>query len=101
MAQSESFAHIELILNGHRFTGWADEDPPFEFDFEESSDRTRGADGGMYALGMPTYGGTFTFKMFPYVSDHAVGHTARATAKRQPPATVTLNATIPVRTSIL
>ena len=65
MAQLESFAHLELILNGFRFSGWADEDPPFEFDFEESSERTRGADGGLYALGMPTYGGTFTFKVFP------------------------------------
>ena len=50
MAQLESFAHLELILNGFRFSGWADEDPPFEFDFEESSERTRGADGGLYAL---------------------------------------------------
>ena len=64
MAQIESYAHLEVIINGHRFTGWADEDPPFEFDFEESSERTRGSDGGLYALGLPVYGGTFTFKMF-------------------------------------
>ena len=65
MAQLESYAHLECIINGFRFSGWADEDPPFEFDFEESSERTRGADGGLYALGMPTYGGTWTFKVFP------------------------------------
>ena len=28
------------------------------------AERTRGADGGLYALGMPTYGGTWTFKVF-------------------------------------
>ena len=64
MAQNESIAHISIILNGHRLTGWADEDPPFAFEYEESSERTRGADGGLYAMGMPTYGGTFTFKVF-------------------------------------
>lgn len=65
MAQSESFAHIECIIDGHTFTGWSDEDPPVEFDFESSSDRKRGADGGLYSKGMPNYGGVFKFKMFP------------------------------------
>ena len=65
MAQIESFASVELIINGHRFTSWADEDPPLEFEFESSSDRKRGADGGLYAKGMPVYGGMMTFKMFP------------------------------------
>ena len=65
MAQLESNAHIECILNGHRFTGLADEDPPIEFEFEESSERTIGADGGLYAMGMPNYGGSMTFKVFP------------------------------------
>ena len=65
MAQLESFAHLECIINGFRFVGWADEDPPFEFGNEESSERTRGPDGGLYAVGIPKFGDTFTFKMFP------------------------------------
>lgn len=65
MAAIDSFASVEIIINGHRFTAWADEDPPFEFEYEESSDRSRGPDGGLYAMGVPNYGGTFTFKMFP------------------------------------
>ena len=64
MAQIESYAHLECIINGHRFTGWADEDPPFEFDFDDSAEFTEGADGGMYVLGKPAFGGGFTFKMF-------------------------------------
>ena len=63
MAQMESFAHVEIIVNGHRFSGYADEDPPVEFEYESSSDRVRGADGGLYGKGMPVYGGMFTFKM--------------------------------------
>lgn len=65
MAQTESFAHIQLILNGHRFVAYADEDPPIDFEYESSSDRVRGADGGLYARGMPNYGGMMTFKMLP------------------------------------
>ena len=65
MAQIESFAHIEIIINGWRFSGYADEDPPVEFEYESSSDRVIGADGGLYARGMPNYGGMFTFKMLP------------------------------------
>ena len=65
MASIESFAHIECIINGFRFTGWADEDPPYEFEYESSSTRTRGPDGGLYALGLTMYGGMWTFKMMP------------------------------------
>ena len=65
MAQSESFSHIEVIINGFRFTGWADEDPPYELDPESSSDRQRGKDGGLYGMGMPNYGGLWHFKMLP------------------------------------
>lgn len=65
MVLQQSFAHIQCIINGHRFEGWADEDPPYEFDYEESSDRTIGRDGGLYVLGLPMFGGGFTFKMQP------------------------------------
>ena len=63
MVTQHSFAHIQVILNGHVFSAWADEDPPYDFEFEESSDRTRGRDGGLYVLGLPMFGGMFTFKM--------------------------------------
>ena len=63
MVTQHSFAHIKVILNGFSFSGWADEDPPYDIDQEESSDRTRGRDGGMYVLGLPMFGGMFTFKM--------------------------------------
>ena len=63
MVTQHSFAHIKVILNGFSFSGWADEDPPYDFDFEESSDRTHGRDGALYVLGIPMYGGVFTFKM--------------------------------------
>ena len=65
MPAQESFSHIVCHINGHTFGGWANEDPPYEFDFDESSDRQRGADGALYSKGMPVYGGTFTFKVFP------------------------------------
>ena len=65
MAQQESFAHVEFIINGHRFSGWSDDDPPIEFEEEESTDRTIGADGGLYAKSMPNYGTMCNFKMLP------------------------------------
>ena len=63
MTMQQSFAQIKVIINGHEFEGWADEDPPYEFDFEESSTRSIGRDGGLYALGEPMFGGQWTFKM--------------------------------------
>ena len=64
MVMQHSFAHITCIINGHTFSGWA-EAPPYDWEQDESSERTRGADGGLYALGMPIYGGMFTFRMQP------------------------------------
>ena len=63
MTMQYSFAQIKCILNGHLFQGWADQDPPYEFTFEESSDRTIGRDGGLYALGLTMYGGMYAFRM--------------------------------------
>ena len=65
MAVIDSFANMECIINGHRFVGWAAEDPPFEFDYEDAVDTEFGPDGALYAMGMPSLGGTWTFKMFP------------------------------------
>ena len=58
-------SHIECIVNGHTFNGWADEDPPWEFEEDDSSEVMRGADGGMYVSGKAILGGKFRFKMSP------------------------------------
>ena len=65
MAVVDSFANLECIVNGHRFQAWAAEDPPFDFDYEDAVDTEFGPDGALYAMGMPSLGGTWTFKMFP------------------------------------
>ena len=60
-----SNSNIECIINGHTFNGWADEDPPWEFEQDDAAEIFDGADGGMYASGMTRLGGTFRFKMSP------------------------------------
>ena len=65
MTQQQSFSHIDAIINGHRFTGWANESPPYSFEQEESSVRSVGPDGGLYALGMAAFGNSWTFKLQP------------------------------------
>ena len=65
MTQLRSHAHIELMLNGHRFVGWAEDDPPYEFEYEDASELKRGQDGGMYGLSMPSFGGILTIKLQP------------------------------------
>ena len=63
MTLQYSFAQIKCIINGEEFQGWADDDPPYTFTFEESTERTMGRDGALYALGLPMYGGQFEFRM--------------------------------------
>ena len=65
MSQLRSHNDIECIVSGHRFVGWSDDDPPYDIEIEESSERKRGHDGTLYGLSMPSYGGTFTWKMSP------------------------------------
>ena len=65
MAQLLSHAHIECIINGHRFTGWAEDDPPYEWEEEDSAEFKTGQDGGMYGLSKPEFGGMFRFKLQP------------------------------------
>ena len=65
MAQLKSHRHIELVLNGHRFTGWSDDDPPYEFEYEDSIETKTGQDGGLYGSSKPNFGATLTFKLSP------------------------------------
>ena len=65
MAQLLSQSHIECIINGHRFTNWANEDPPYDFEEEDAIETETGSDGGLYVHGMPKFGAIFVFKMFP------------------------------------
>ena len=58
-------SHIECILNGHRWTGWAEDDPPYESEFEDAAELKTGQDGGLYGLGMPQLGGILTLKAQP------------------------------------
>ena len=60
-----SHAHVECILNGFRFTGWAEDDPPYSWEYEDSSERKKGQDGGLYGMSMPAFGGVFQFMMDP------------------------------------
>lgn len=64
--QTLNNAHIECIINGHRVTGLADEDRPFEFQTgEDMADISYGPDGGMYGTNNAMFGGTFTVRVQP------------------------------------
>ena len=65
MSQFLSHAHVELIINGHRFVGWAEDDPPYEWEFEDAAEFKEGQDGGLYGIGNPRLGGVLTFKLQP------------------------------------
>lgn len=59
------FSHINLTLNGHRFVGWANEDPPVDWEFEEAAELEDGPDGGVYGSGVPRFGGIMVAKVQP------------------------------------
>ena len=65
MSQFLSHAHIECIINGHQVTGWADEDPPYSFPVESSKEFQVGADGALYGISKPMFGGAFHFMVQP------------------------------------
>lgn len=65
MAQFLAHSHIECTLNGHRFVGWAEDDPPYEWEFEDAIEIKEGQDGGLYGLGLPRLGGNLTLKLQP------------------------------------
>ena len=66
MAQILSHAHVDVVLDGHNFIGWADEDQPVEFDTgEDQVEISIGADGGMYGTSTAMFGSQLTFRMAP------------------------------------
>ena len=60
-----SHSHIECLINGFRFTGWAEDDPPYSWEFEDAAEFKKGQDGGLYGMSMPEFGGIFRFMMNP------------------------------------
>ena len=66
MSQVLSRAQIELIVNGHRVEGYADEDRPVEFPTgDEMATVQTGADGGVYATSVPMFGGAIMIRLQP------------------------------------
>ena len=60
--QHGSHSHIDFILNGHRFGGWAEDNPPYDFEYESATETQHGQDGGVFVLGIPMFGLIATFK---------------------------------------
>ena len=60
-----SHAHVECIINGHRCVGWAEDDPPYEWEYEDAADLVQGAEGGLYGIGHARFGGILTLKFQP------------------------------------
>lgn len=60
-----SHAHVECIINDHRFVGWAEDDPPYEFETEDAAEFRMGQDGGLYGLSRPMFGCIFRFRLTP------------------------------------
>lgn len=65
MATIFSWRQIQLLLNGHRFTGFADEDPAVEFDSVDLAEITTGRDGTLHADDTGVLGGPVTIKLLP------------------------------------
>lgn len=63
--QLRSHAHIKVVINGHVFVSWSDDDPPYDFESEDAAELKRGQDGGLWGLGMPSFGAVFKFMMQP------------------------------------
>ena len=61
-----SHAYIEIILNGHRFTTFADDNPPYMIDDEDSATFKLGGDGKQFGLGLPLFGGVFRVRLAPH-----------------------------------
>ena len=66
MSQILSHSHINVVINGHPFTGWADEERPVEFPSGENMVEVKvGRDGGVYGSNIPMFGGEVKFKLAP------------------------------------
>ena len=66
MPQLLSAAHIETIINGHRFQGISDDERPYEFPSDQELVEVKmGVDGGVYGMTKPHFGGPFKIKLEP------------------------------------
>ena len=65
MATTLSFRHVSLQINGHSFSGWADEDPPVDFESLDLLEATFGRSGDMYISDRGKRGGEVTVKLLP------------------------------------
>ena len=63
--QLQSNAHRVLIINGHRFTGYASDDRTIEYPSEELVSIELGQDGAHYGMTIPQFGGVITIRLQP------------------------------------
>lgn len=63
MAIQRSHAHLEIIIDGHRFVSYADEDQPYEFEWPVLREGTTGADGAHYSRAIADFGCMLTIRL--------------------------------------
>ena len=63
MVVLRSHDHLEIIINGHRLTGFADEDQPYEHEFPVIVESTTGADGKLYGKANAAFGVILTVRL--------------------------------------
>lgn len=61
-----SHNHIDIILNGHTMVGFADEDPPYDLEFEATSERRIGPAGNVYTLEKALQTATLRVRLAPH-----------------------------------
>ena len=65
MPTTLSHRHIVLIINGHRYEGYASDDSPVEFGDNELVNTERGKDGTLYGTDTSEIGTVLTVKLLP------------------------------------
>ena len=63
MAIQRSHAHLSIIIGGHRFVSFADEDQPYEFEWPSLRDGMVGADGAHYSRAIADFGCMLTIRL--------------------------------------
>ena len=66
MAMLPSHAHVDLILNGTRIDTWADDDPPYDLETDDSANLTTGKAGRKYGNGEANFGGRLMIRLAPH-----------------------------------
>ena len=62
MAIQRSHAHLSIIIDGHRWVGFSDDDQPYEFTWPELREGKLGVDGGHYGAANADFGCGFKIK---------------------------------------